>query len=85
MLKCGIAKFIGLPENPNLKEFEEVYKNKSKFEESMYPITFLAALLYNTEDAMKLHERLKLSAFERDLIIFITQNREKFRDIDDIL
>lgn len=39
-------------------------------------ITLLASLLYDLDDAVNLNARLKLSAFERDLAIFIVENRE---------
>lgn len=41
----------------------------------MHPITLLTGLLNDTNDAVKLYERLKFSAYERDLAIFITQHR----------
>uniref|UniRef100_A0A7G3AFA6 Putative cca trna nucleotidyltransferase 1 isoform x2 n=2 Tax=Lutzomyia longipalpis TaxID=7200 RepID=A0A7G3AFA6_LUTLO len=85
MMECGMAKFIGLPEVPNIEEFERVYKAQSNFKIPANSATILCSLLWTPQDAIKLHERLKLSAFERDLIFFITQNREETRNIDQIV
>ncbi|XP_044728577.1 CCA tRNA nucleotidyltransferase 1, mitochondrial [Chrysoperla carnea] len=73
MLHVGIARYIGLPENPNENEFDIVWKRCQN--NKMHPITLLTALLHDTNDAVKLYERLKFSAYERDLAIFITQHR----------
>lgn len=45
----------------------------------------MSAFLRSSEDAFQLHQRLKLSAYERDLAIFLPMHREKTRDIDDLL
>lgn len=76
MLKCGLAKYIGLPEDPNEEEFRRVFERLQTFPGPHHSITYIAALLHTVEDAMRLHERLKLSAFERDVTLFITQHRD---------
>lgn len=83
LLQQGAAKHIGLPENsPSLtKEFERVTSTGNEPQ----PITMLVALLNTPEDAVKLHERLKLSAAERDLAFFLAQNRGPMREEKDIL
>lgn len=48
-------------------------------------MTLISALLYTPEDALKLHERLKLSAYERDLMYFIMKSRESGQDFDKLL
>jgi len=85
MYECEIFQYIGLSENSMTNEFELLYEHKMKNEEDFYAITYLIPFLKNVEDAIKLHERLKLSAHERDTALFITQNRDKFKEIDDIL
>lgn len=80
-LDCGAAKYVGLPEKPNIEEFKRVTSTSLK----LNAITSLAALLFTPDDALKLHERLKLSAHERDLAFFITQNRHNLKDEMDIL
>ncbi|XP_030376004.1 CCA tRNA nucleotidyltransferase 1, mitochondrial [Scaptodrosophila lebanonensis] len=77
MHKCGLTEHCGLPAQPNVAEFERLCEDLQKFDQPHYPILFLIALLHTTEDAMKMHERLKLSAYERDLALFITQQRER--------
>ncbi|XP_055839808.1 CCA tRNA nucleotidyltransferase 1, mitochondrial [Episyrphus balteatus] len=76
MFKCGLAKYIGLPEDPNEDEFRRVFERVALFPGPHHSITYVAALLHTAEDAMRLHERLKLSAFERDVTLFITQHRD---------
>lgn len=81
LLEQGGGKFIGLPENPQVQEFQRI----SSTGQQLNPITLLVGLLSTPEDAIKLHERLKLSAFERDLAFFLAQNRESMREETDIL
>uniref|UniRef100_A0A1B0D0E8 Poly A polymerase head domain-containing protein n=1 Tax=Phlebotomus papatasi TaxID=29031 RepID=A0A1B0D0E8_PHLPP len=85
MMKCGMARYIGLPEVPNMEEFEKVCEGQKNFDKPANAATILSSLLWTPEDAIKLHERLKLSAFERDLIFYISQNRENTRNIQEIL
>ncbi|XP_070505580.1 CCA tRNA nucleotidyltransferase 1, mitochondrial isoform X2 [Chironomus tepperi] len=84
MVDCGISKFIGLPENPNIEEFKRLKENKIPNVE-YNSITLISALLYTPEDAFKVHERLKLSAYERDLMYFIMKSKESDQDFDKLL
>lgn len=77
MIKCGLAPYCGLPQEVNVEEFKRLSAALKEFEKPHYPILLMISLLHTVEDAMKLHERLKLSAFERDLALFITQQRDK--------
>lgn len=81
LLKQGAAQYIGLPAESSLEEFQRVTSTGL----NPHPITMLVALLNTPEDAIKLHERLRLSAMERDLAFFIAQNREAMRSETDIL
>lgn len=81
MLNCGIGRYMGLPEKYDISEFKRLWDVKEK----LNPITILCGLLNSPEDALKLHERLKLSAFERDLAIYITTNREQSKDLNTLL
>ncbi|XP_017037577.1 CCA tRNA nucleotidyltransferase 1, mitochondrial [Drosophila kikkawai] len=74
---CKLFEHIGLPENPNLEEFQRLCGVLEQFEKPHYPILYMSGLLHSVEDAMALHKRLKLSAYERDLARFISQEREK--------
>ncbi|XP_055375287.1 CCA tRNA nucleotidyltransferase 1, mitochondrial [Condylostylus longicornis] len=83
--ECNMFEYIGLPKTSSTKDFEKLFELRSQSDEDFLPITYLIPLLETAEDAAKLHERLKLSASERDTAFFITQNRDKFKEIDDIL
>nr|CAH7764677.1 unnamed protein product [Callosobruchus chinensis] len=73
IVECGIAQYIGLPENPNLKELERVWRQSGH--NNLNAITLLSSLLNTQEDVIALNARLKLSAFERDLAMFVVQHR----------
>ncbi|XP_072388602.1 CCA tRNA nucleotidyltransferase 1, mitochondrial [Diabrotica undecimpunctata] len=73
MLENGLAPYIGLPEKPNLEEMKRVWEQSGHL--NLNAITLLASLLNTVDDAIDLHARLKLSAFERDLAVYIVENR----------
>lgn len=73
--------FLGFPEKPNVDDFETLWKNR-RSEDEIHPITLLSSLLYTFDDAIHLHERLKLSAYERDLMYFITQRKSESKNVD---
>uniref|UniRef100_T1P835 Poly A polymerase n=1 Tax=Musca domestica TaxID=7370 RepID=T1P835_MUSDO len=77
IVKCGLAPYCGLPNEPNIDEFKRLCGALKDFEKPHKPILLMTSLLNSVEDAIKMHERLKLSAFERDLALFITQHRDK--------
>ncbi|KAH8344338.1 hypothetical protein KR084_009924 [Drosophila pseudotakahashii] len=77
MHRCNLFEHIGLPVAPNLEEFERLCAALEHFEKPHYPILYITGMLHSTEDAMTMHKRLKLSAYERDMAKFITQEREK--------
>ncbi|XP_054746971.1 CCA tRNA nucleotidyltransferase 1, mitochondrial [Anastrepha obliqua] len=77
MIACGFAPYCGLPAEPNIDEFKRLYSDLANYSSAQLPILYMCALLHTPEDAMQLHQRLKLSAHERDLALFITQNRKK--------
>lgn len=74
LLDCGAAPFMGLPAAPNREQFRRVCAANDATA-PMNPITLLAGLLDSEEDAFRLHQRLKLSAFERDLAKFLMVNK----------
>ncbi|XP_044744555.1 CCA tRNA nucleotidyltransferase 1, mitochondrial isoform X2 [Coccinella septempunctata] len=83
IIECGLAPYIGLPENPNIDELKAVWKRSSNLK--MNAITLLSSLLSTVEDVAKLHVRLKLSAFERDLAYFIIDNRNPKTNSDPLM
>lgn len=76
MIDAGLAPFIGLPENPDIDEFRRVHNRATENNIKLRPISLISTLLSDQEQVMRLHGRLKLSAFDRDLALFLVQHRE---------
>ncbi|GLV37981.1 uncharacterized protein CBL_12293 [Carabus blaptoides fortunei] len=83
MLHVGLAKYTGLPEKPNVKEFSHVW-DRSRHH-NLKPMTLLSVLLNEPEDVYRLNDRLKLSAYDRELALFVVQHRELKPDIKPLL
>ena len=49
MLRLGVAPYIGLRENPNVKEFKAIWEKATSNNVTLQPITLLAALLESEE------------------------------------
>ncbi|XP_059485164.1 CCA tRNA nucleotidyltransferase 1, mitochondrial isoform X1 [Neocloeon triangulifer] len=79
MIEVGVPEFIGLPKNPDVKRLNLVWNNLK--DQKYNAITLLSALISNQEEAWELHKRLKFSAYERDLLLFITQHHERKWDM----
>lgn len=75
MLGLGLAPFIGLPEHPNVAEFDAMYDRSCQL--SPQPVTLIAALLKSEAQLMELNGRIKLSTYERDLGLFVLGNRDR--------
>jgi len=75
MISVGLAPYIGLPDTPNVAQFELVLSRCRDLGISLEPTVSLAALLDTEEQVMALHNRLKLSGVERDLCLFVVSNR----------
>uniref|UniRef100_A0A8D8ZH62 CCA tRNA nucleotidyltransferase 1, mitochondrial n=2 Tax=Cacopsylla melanoneura TaxID=428564 RepID=A0A8D8ZH62_9HEMI len=71
MIDVGLAPYMGLPDNLNVAEFNRVLN----VSEECHPMTKIAALLHSEDEMLDFHKRVKLSAYERDLGIFIIQHR----------
>lgn len=76
MIECGLAKYIGLSENPNTEEFMQVWKRMQTNKVALEPPAMVAGLLNNHQEVMALHSRLKMSNYERHMIAFIIRYRE---------
>lgn len=76
MLECGISSYVGLPEKPDIENFEIVYKTSAKINTSLRPVSLIASMLKTEEEVMNLHARLKLSVYDRDLALFLVRYRE---------
>lgn len=75
MLDLGVGPFIGLPDHANTAEYEIVCNRSHSIKPQ--PVTLLTALLKNEDEVMALHSRLKFSKYDRDLGLFIINNRNK--------
>lgn len=77
ILSLDLGPYIGLPDRPNIDEFDKIM-NQSK-DLKLQPISKLVALLKDSEDMKKLNNRLKFSAYDRELGLYLIQHRnEKF-------
>ncbi|CAN8005891.1 unnamed protein product [Ixodes pacificus] len=73
LVDLGVSSFLGLPESPDLVEFEKVCERSKHL--LPQPTTLLAALLQTEAEVLSMHARLKLSAYERDLVLFVVKHR----------
>jgi len=80
MISVGLGPYIGLPAQPNVAEFDSVLSRCDKLGLSLEPTAALAALLHTENQVMDLHSRLKLSGLERDLCLFVVNNRADMAD-----
>ncbi|XP_011642739.1 CCA tRNA nucleotidyltransferase 1, mitochondrial [Pogonomyrmex barbatus] len=76
LLECGSSKYIGLPEEPDVENFRIVYQRAQSNNITLKPVSLIVSMLKDEYDVIKLHERLKLSNFDRDLALFLVQHRE---------
>ncbi|KAL2741908.1 hypothetical protein V1477_009537 [Vespula maculifrons] len=76
MIECGAASYIGLPKEPDVENFKTVYHRALNNSLKLHAITLITSLLKNEEEVMILHKRLKFSAYERNLALFLIQHRE---------
>lgn len=84
IVKCGIAPYIGLPDVANLGEFQQIWKNRIP-NVQYNPITLLCGLLHTPEDALVLYEKLKPSAYERDLAYFIARCKDDTKNFNELM
>lgn len=78
---------IGFPAN---SECHEIHRLKQIVETtfagvSINPITILSALINTENEALSLHSRLKLSAYERDLLYFLASYKHDSYNNDSLL
>lgn len=76
ILECGSGKYIGLPEEPNVGNFQIVCQRALSNNVALKPICMIVSMLKNQQEVMNLHSRLKLSNSDRDLALFLMQHRE---------
>jgi len=76
MIEVGLSNFIGLPDSPNIQEFDLVASRSQENKMNLLPTTLLAALLATEEQVWTLHGRLKLSGNERDNALYVVTHRQ---------
>jgi len=76
MIEVGLSNFIGLPDSPNIQEFDLVASRSQENKMNLLPTTLLAALLATEEQVWTLHGRLKLSGNERDNALYVVNHRQ---------
>ncbi|KRX26749.1 CCA tRNA nucleotidyltransferase 1, mitochondrial [Trichinella nelsoni] len=82
MFDCGIYPYIGLPKNPPIENFAEVFITAEPFKP--LSITMISALLENEQQICDLNSRLKLSTEERVICEFIVGKRDEAKKITDL-
>lgn len=75
----------GLPDDIDFHDFRRITQTSNFDKQPLLAISYLSAFLRSSEDAFHLHQRLKLSAYERDLAIFLPMHAANTRNIDDLL
>jgi len=75
ILKLGLSPYIGLPEQPNVDEFDKVINRTKGLK--LQPITMLIPFLKDVHDMNELNNRLKFRVFDRDLGLFIIHSRDE--------
>jgi len=76
MIEVGLGPYIGLPSQPNIQEFNQIWTQSKEKKIEPQPTTLLAGLLTNEEEVLALHNRLRLSGSERDNALFVIAHRE---------
>jgi len=76
LLECGSSIYLGLPEKPNVKNFQTVYQRAFSNGVTLRPISLITSMLEDNLDLTNLHSRLKLSKADRDLALFLILHRK---------
>ncbi|XP_055306676.1 CCA tRNA nucleotidyltransferase 1, mitochondrial [Sitodiplosis mosellana] len=87
LIECGAGRYIGFPASIDCTD---LFRLKQTLQTTFKDVpinstTILSTVLNSKEDALCLHSRLKLSAYERDMAFFLAENKAATRDIDDLL
>lgn len=75
----------GLPEDVNFDEFDNLLRKPDNDKNPYLAITYFCAFLNSSEEVLKLHQRLRFTAYERDLALFLVQHRAATRNVDDLV
>ena len=78
MIEIGLGPFMGLPQETLNIRFQKFWSKKCQ---KAHYMTLLTQLLKNQDELMRLHARLKMSGYERDMGLFLIQNRDLPADL----
>lgn len=82
ILNLGLGPHIGLPNQPNIDEFDKVINRCKGLK--LQPITMLTALLKEQQDMIELNNRLKFRVFDREIGLFLIESRNEDWTLDTI-
>lgn len=83
IISLGIGPYIGLKENCDIKELQNVWSRSKHLK--LNAVTLLSSLFKSHDDVVVLHDRLKLSAFDRDLAFFLVEHKDLKLDTKPLL
>ncbi|CAG0889118.1 unnamed protein product [Darwinula stevensoni] len=75
MVDLGITPHIGLPARVQVDELRRVSRRAQENGWNLHAVTLLVSLLASEEEMLELNKRLKISAFDRDLGLFLVLHR----------
>ncbi|KAM4612988.1 CCA tRNA nucleotidyltransferase 1, mitochondrial isoform 1-T2 [Polymixia lowei] len=81
MYNLGLAQYIGLPPDGDIKEMNRVWQRAK--DHSPKPMTVLAALFRRPEEVEKMDLRLKVSREEKTLALFLVKHRRDLHKSQD--
>ncbi|KAG8231146.1 hypothetical protein J437_LFUL011215 [Ladona fulva] len=73
MLNLGIAPYIGLPQEPNKTEMMQLWRRSKNYR--LQAMTIISSMLADEDELLQFNSRIKLSAYERDLGLFVIVHR----------
>jgi hypothetical protein len=76
LFECGGSIYLGLRDEPNIKNFQTVYQRALFNGVTLKPISLITSMLESEFDVIDLYNRLKLSKTDRDLALFLILHRE---------
>ncbi|CAH8484017.1 unnamed protein product [Dicrocoelium dendriticum] len=76
MFDTGVFPHVGLHGIPAFLEMDSAWQ-KGILSRNPWPVTCLATIVYNEEQAVELHERLGFSTIDRKILSYIIENRKK--------
>lgn len=79
LLECSSNRYIGLPEEPDVENFRKVYQRAQSNNITLKPISLIVSMLKDNCEVNKLHERFKLSKFDRELAFFLVQRTKELK------